>query len=374
MAGPSRRVLLIGLDGLPFDAVSPERMPRLWRLGADGGRAVNGGTTGLPATTYPSFGSLLTGMTPERHGVRTTARRDGAVPGWAGGTSVVGPTLVGACLAGGVNAWVVIGDQNLWDVLSFGNTPGWPGSPTLPPGTPRDPHGYAADMAVTEAALECLADWRSGFAFIHYNAANSVGHDTGPDSAESTASHQRLDQELGRLFDALIADWQHTLVMVMSDHDMQARSPLPAIDMQSMVELADQIEDVIGDGGAGWLLLRPGADAFSVAQAALRVDGVVLAEPSADGRRVLVGCADGRVLAGDEHPGGIHGGPGTARTHAIIGGGASEVKLLSTTFEVRTPRQMDVAPTIASLLGVALPTAQGANMLMLLPGAAGTRT
>jgi hypothetical protein len=364
-------VLLIGLDGLSFEAVSPDRMPRLWQLGADGGRAPDGGRTGLPATTYPSFATLLTGSTVETHGVRTTARRDGAVPGWAGDLSTQVPTLVDACREAAVDSWCVVGDQNLWDVLKLGDVPGWPGSSTVPVGTALDPHGYADDSAVTAAALTFIREWHRGFAFVHYNASDSFGHDSGPASAESVAAHRRLDMELGRLFDALSPGWASTLLVVVSDHDMQARSPEPEIDLSAAVWARHWLEDLIGDGGAGWVLVARGHNPNDAAERLASLDGVRCATVIPGTRRVLIACDDGRVLAGDSHTGGIHGGPGTQRTHALIGGGAAIVNVLAESIERRPPNQSDWAPTLASLLGVSLPAAEGLDLLAGLPAPAG---
>src|SRR5439155_784729 len=96
---PVTRVLLLGIDGCPIHLFSRDVMPRIWALSDAGGRSADGRAP-LPSSTYPCFSSILTGCHPARHGVRTTASRPGAVPGWAGQPRVVVPTLFDVCHAG----------------------------------------------------------------------------------------------------------------------------------------------------------------------------------------------------------------------------------------------------------------------------------
>jgi hypothetical protein len=62
-------------------------------------------------------------------------------------------------------------------------------------------------------------------------------------------------------------------------------------------------------------------------------------------------------------PGGFHGGPATARTIAIVGGGHPAARAVGQAIERSAPRLIDWAPTLAPLLGVNLTSADGIDLL-----------
>src|SRR5437763_1437554 len=62
------RVVLISLDGLRPDAVTPTNMPTVARLAKEGAATANAQTV-LPSLTLPAHTSMLTGLVPDRHGI-----------------------------------------------------------------------------------------------------------------------------------------------------------------------------------------------------------------------------------------------------------------------------------------------------------------
>jgi hypothetical protein len=60
---------------------------------------------------------------------------------------------------------------------------------------------------------------------------------------------------------------------------------------------------------------------------------------------------------------GIHGSVATARTMAIVGGGHPAVPEIAASIRERLPRLRDWAPTLACLMNVALPHAEGLDLL-----------
>jgi hypothetical protein len=75
---------------------------------------------------------------------------------------------------------------------------------------------------------------------------------------------------------------------------------------------------------------------------------------------LLLLAAPGRVFAAPWVPaGGVHGSTATARTLAIVGGGHPVVPGIAAWIEERPPRLQDWAPTLAGLLGIELPDADG---------------
>jgi hypothetical protein len=59
----------------------------------------------------------------------------------------------------------------------------------------------------------------------------------------------------------------------------------------------------------------------------------------------------------------IHGGPGTRGTLAIVGGGHPAMPRLAHAIMERPPGLRDWAVTIAGLLGVVMPAADGQDLL-----------
>ncbi len=379
LPGLRARVLLIGLDGFPARWVTPALAPNLLTLAATGGgTAPEGGRAALPSTTYPGFASLLTARLPASHGVRTTVHRLGAVPGWAGRRSVGAaagvPTLFDACRAAGLRTAAVLGDHKLHAVLRTGGVADlrWPAGGRPGADVARDAHGYPANAAVRTPALAAVVDPTFDFVFVHLNEADTLGHDLGPDAAATLAGYRATDALVGELIDAIRAApglWARTVVVVASDHDMDARRDATFVRLRDDPAVAALSRDEIGDGGAA--LLRPGRgiDPRELAPLVGANEAVESVEVQPDG--VLVaGARPGRAFTPNRHPlpgtfGGVHGGPATVRTVAVVGGGHPATVAIGARVAdpARPPRLVDLAATIADLLDVRLPDGDGVALL-----------
>src|ERR1035437_8852543 len=140
----------------------------------------------VPSTTYPGFTSLLTGAGQWKTGVRTTAQRSGAVPGWAGMDRTVLPTIVHAAREAGLTTAVVMGNQKLEKVLRLDDLDRvWPSGAVVPAGTEIDRHGYPTNAAVRPHLLEAAGDPAVDLLFAHLNETDTLGHDLGPSSPET---------------------------------------------------------------------------------------------------------------------------------------------------------------------------------------------
>jgi len=358
------RVILLAFDGFPLRAFGKSLTPNLWQLGLEGGFSPDGGTTSLPSTTYPSFASLLTGGSQSRTGVRTTAQQLGAVPGWAGGNRSRVPTIVHAALEAGLNAAVAMGDQKLQQVLLL-DTIGraWPPAALLPDATEVDSHGYRTNAAVRPHALQAAADSDLDLLFIHFNETDTLGHDLGPSSDATLACVRAADQIVGELIAAVGPDWDRTVIAVVSDHDMVRRLPYPAIDPMASHACAGLVDEWIADGCAAWLHLTDGVDAHMAISRLAALDGVESwrwREPNV----LLLLAAPGRTFAAPWIPvSGIHGSTATARTLAIVGGGHPAVAEIAGAISARPPRLRDWAPTLAGVLNIDLPDAEGIDLV-----------
>lgn len=362
---PNRsRVVLIGLDGFPLRLFDPAVTPNLWRLAHAGGSAPGGGRSGQPSTTYPGFASLLTGLRPASSGIRTTAHRPGAVPGWAGADRLTAPTILHLAREAGLDCAAVFGDHRLMRVLAADEIlEAWPPGGEIPDGTPVDAHGYAADGAVARRLVESAAVSDNALVFGHLNETDTAGHDHGPQAPETIAAAAAADAILGDVVAALERDWARTLVVVTSDHDMAARLPYPEIDPTAGHEAAGLAADWIADGAAAWVRLSPGADPHLAIKVLSSLDGVE-GWRWRDPDRLLLLASPGRVFASAGVPrAGIHGSISTARTLAIVGGGHPAVAALGREIARRPPKLQDWAPTIASVLRIDMPTSDGRDLL-----------
>ncbi len=358
------RIVLLAFDGFPLDLFRPAMTPRLWQLGQDGGIAPQGGRTGLPSTTYPGFTSLLTGAGQWSHGVRTTAQRPGAVPGWAGANRTAVPTIMHAARDVGLRTAVVMGDHQLQRVMVLDDfDTAWPPAGIVPDGTELDAHGYPTNAALRSHLLEAASDPSVDLLFVHLNETDTLGHDLGPNAPATARCVRSADALVGELLDALAPDWERTVVAVTSDHDMVLRLPFPTIDPMASRDCAGLADDWIADGCAAWLRLTPGADPHMAIDRFSAMHGVAAwrwHEPNI----LLLLAAPGRIFAQPYVPiTGIHGSLDTARTLAIVGGGHPAVDELGARIRDVAPRLRDWAPTLARILEIELPDAEGTDLL-----------
>ena len=358
------RIVLLAFDGFPLHAFRRTTTPNLWRLGQEGGYAPEGGRSGLPSTTYPDFTGLLTGMSQRHTGIRTTAQRPGAVPGWAGRDRTIATTLVHAAAAVGLQSAVVMGDHKLQRVLRLDEIDrAWPPAGIVPEGTELDAHGYPPNAAIRPFSLETAGDRDLDLLFVQFNETDTLGHDLGPTAAATLDCVRAADVIVGEMREALEPDWDRTVIAVVSDHDMVRRLPFPAIDPTASRDCAGLVDDWIADGCAAWLRLTSGVDAHMAINRFSALEGVETwrwREPDA----LLLLAAPGRVFASPSVPiSGIHGSLSTARTLAIVGGGHPAVADIAAGIADRSPRLVDWAPTLAGILNVDLPDADGFDLL-----------
>ena len=354
------RVVLLGLDGFPHRAIRADLTPRMWDLAQRGGRAPAGGTTDLPSSTDPGFCSLLTGCKPATHGVRTTSWRYARLPGWVGVETPRVPAIFDACRAAGVRTAAMVADDRA--LLCTGSADRrWPPGGVIPHGIPLDAHGYPMNAAVHPHLMNAITDDSLGLVFGHLNEADTIGHDQGPESEAAQACYRETDRLVGELLDALVGRWADTIVVIVSDHDMQSRTALAPID--PMTSEADGRWDAyVPDGGAALVHLLPGVDPQRAADALLRIDGVETCEIANDSL-AIVGAKPGRIFAAPRYSaGGFHGAPVTARTVALVGGGHEAVKPIADAIQRTRPHLADWAPTLAPLLGIDLGRVDGLNL------------
>lgn len=239
-------VLLISIDGLlPEAYLYPDRLglavPNLRELKARGAWA-QGAVSVMPSITFPAHTTIITGVSPSRHGVLSNEVFD--PEGKLGGgwnwyaSDVQVPTLFDRVRAQGLKSAAVTWpatagapiDLNLPDMYPVANLREAKNlvslarvgataallDEVLPP--PQSLVRLRDDTRV-RVALRFLKEQPHLMA-VHFLELDDAQHAYGPRSPQALAMIERLDTHLGTLFAELRAQgrWDETTVVLVSDH------------------------------------------------------------------------------------------------------------------------------------------------------------
>ena len=240
-------LLLISIDGLrPGDVAQADarglKIPTLRKLAAEGAHA--SGVVGvLPSLTYPSHTTLITGASPARHGISNNLTFDPKginQIGWYWyAEDIRVPTLWDAARKAGLKTlnvhWPVsVGapvDANIPQIWRTGHeddrkllralaTPGLvDGAPGAIAAFPQGiDESVDADAARSDAAATLIGRLKPGFTTVYLAGLDHVEHEHGPDSTEARAALERIDSMIARLTSAAVAADPDTVVALVSDH------------------------------------------------------------------------------------------------------------------------------------------------------------
>lgn len=202
------RMLVISVDGLRPDLMLRAKAPHLRGLMETGAFTVYAQTTDV-ALTLPSHTSMLTGLTPDRHGVGWNNDRL-KPPGFV----LRVPTLFSLARQAGLTTAMVAGKAKF---SIFGTGPQDAPAPLSWSFVPGD---QVTDAEVAAKALEILAAHRPQVFFVHFPDTDSAGHTTGWGSAEQIAAVEGADARIGQLVAALegLGLRSSTTILVSADH------------------------------------------------------------------------------------------------------------------------------------------------------------
>jgi predicted AlkP superfamily pyrophosphatase or phosphodiesterase len=237
-----RRVIVISLDGFPAYALKDPRLPAPnLRALIEHGAVAEGMTTVNPTVTWPNHTSMVTGVGPDGHQVLFNGKIMFHGPGRAVTLNespnedevVKAPTVYDlAAKAGLVTAQVAwpaaIGARSIrW---SFDEKP--------------DPDGEIArelvargacteeqlrhfggsdawrDELYTQAAIDILERHRPDLLFLHLSASDMLQHEHGPRSSVADLAYAFEDDRVGQIVDALrkLGLLEDTAILIVSDH------------------------------------------------------------------------------------------------------------------------------------------------------------
>lgn len=252
--------ILVGIDGFRSDYLDRNQTPTLARLARDGVRASM--RPSFPSVTFPNHYTLVTGLTPDRHGVINNRMEDPARPG-------VVFTLQDRAVArdpiwwsDAAPIWVSAESQGVRTGTMF-----WPGSEYEIRGQ-RPSNFRVFDQSLPSfARVDVLLSWldlpeaeRPRLFTLYFDLADTAGHRYGPDALETNAASAEVDAALARLLDGLRArgyEGRANLIIV-ADHGMAPLQPDAIIDLDASVSA--QQARVIWDGPFAGLSPLPGQE------------------------------------------------------------------------------------------------------------------
>jgi predicted AlkP superfamily pyrophosphatase or phosphodiesterase len=413
-----RTLVVISIDGLRYDYLDDRvhALPNLRRLRDEGARARS--VHGVwPSATYPAHATLVTGVLPARHGIVNNVvfdpfgKNDGGWYWYASDLRV--PALWDVATDAGIEVgnatWPVtvgarirynlpqfwraknVEDEKLLSVLS---TPGLfaeVARAAKAPGEHRD------DRARTDAGLFLLKAKRPGLTFVYLTDLDNVQHEHGPMSKEAWTTLERIDGFVGELVGAAAASLPHVAVAIVSDHgfvpvDTEVR-PNVALRGEGLLEAyskseGGRTEDVLRSyeavswkaGGSAAIMGRHGREEPT----ASRVK-TLFTQLAADPQNRIASVLDGaRVESEGGFPGAIvvlQAASGATFSNRFdspmvvpskykgMHGHSPDMPEMGASFvlwgdgvrggDLGNVAMIDVAPTLAALLGLSLPSADG---------------
>lgn len=421
---PGVPVVLISIDGLKPDYVLDAdkhglKIPNLRRLVSEGAHA--SGVTGvLPTVTYPSHTTMVTGVAPSKHGVIANSPFDPFsknLNGWYWyAEDIKSPTLWDACAnarmpTSSVDWPVTVGANINFNIVQYWraenaedrkliralSTPGLFTEAESALGSYTDGNDYSVAADVRRAAFNVylLEKKKPRFHLSYFGSLDEEEHKTGPYSAQTFAVLEQLDAVIGQVRAAAKKiGGGRAIICVVSDHGFKLTDKEvnvnSALREAGLIELNEQGRVKswrafawYGGGSAG-IMLRDEKD-----DEARKIAGDVLnrlANDASSGVAKVADRAAARVLGGFPDAafvvtlkagfrlGSKLQGPVTV---AVRPGGthgyAPDVQEMNSSFFIAGPGvaagrdlgqidMRDIAPTLAALLGVPLPSAEGRRL------------
>jgi predicted AlkP superfamily pyrophosphatase or phosphodiesterase len=212
-SGPA--LLLISIDGLGLDMLSPTATPNLLHLADQGVMAAL--RPAYPSTTFPNHFTMITGLRPARHGIVGNVFLDGARGVFRsreeksvrdGGWLREGEPVWNAVEREGGKSAVIhyVGAGTVFN----GVRPSYP----VPFNSTRQP------SEITDLIIKYTRKGGVGAPTLvigYYSIVDRMSHRFGPDSPQAQDALQLVDNEVGRVIKH-IEEMQNTNLVLVSDH------------------------------------------------------------------------------------------------------------------------------------------------------------
>jgi len=202
-------VVIISIDGLRPDRLLLADTPVLHAMVKQGAYTFWAKTTAV-SITLPSHVSMLTGMTPGKHGIEWNSDLPFSVPVYPNY-----PTVFETAKLGGYTTALVTGKSK------FG--------PLTKPGTLdyvfMPEKNLEADALVADEAVKVIHQLKPDLLFVHFPTVDKMGHQFGWGSSEQLAAIGLADVAVGRVLAALAEAGlrESTFIIVTADHGGQGK-------------------------------------------------------------------------------------------------------------------------------------------------------
>lgn len=216
----SPRVVLISLDGFRADYIFRTEAKNLRALAARGVRAERM-IPAFPSKTFPNHYTIVTGLTPEHHGIVANAMRDPVLGLF---TTRDRAAQRDSSWWSGEPIWITAEKQGRRAAALF-----WPGSEAPIQGrraswwTPYE-HERPNDTRVRQVLqwLALPADSAPALIATYFSDTDDDGHTYGPDSPENARAIARVDSAIGAIVDGIAALGltEQVNVVIVADHGM----------------------------------------------------------------------------------------------------------------------------------------------------------
>lgn len=377
-------VVVLSLDGVRADYPDRGELPAFARLAREGARAEKL-VPPFPPITFPSHVTLATGAPVDRHGIVANDFVDRARGRFHFAND--------ASWQEAEPIWVAAERQGVRSAVFF-----WVGSDGPWRGTSASLYERPFDSEVPEAKkvdrilswLDLPAEQRPHLVLSWWHGADAPGHRYGPESAAVAAAMAEQDAQLLRLLAGIDARgrWADTTLLVVSDHGMAEVGE--GVGLEAALDARGIGAEVLASGGIATIHLEDPAKRDEARAVLAAVPGVEAFASDALPAQWRYGPADrlgdlvavtspprafrektlDRVAASLGRRTGAHGydpnRPDMGGIFFAVGRGVSPGAKLGVV------SSLDVAPTIARLLGIEPPRdAEGRAIGALAPPAEG---
>ncbi len=432
-----RTVILISVDGLAhyyFDDPKAQ-IPTIRQLAAEGARAKTMECS-FPTVTWPNHTTLVTGVTPGKHGVignnyfdRETLKTVPFIPDplFDKVEIVTSPTIYDVAHEAGLKTAGVIWPASRraptldWQVPDVFDQETWEdaSTPSLLEELKAKGIPYERQMEWCKAGTQgkAMRDWMYGsiashvlathkpnVLLLHLVSVDAMEHATGRQSPEAYWACNDSDQRIRQVVEAVEAAGMRdrTTFFICADHgfitytkQIAANNVLREMGLRSGQGLKlEQQAYVLGQGGGAFVYILDEANRDEIAQKLAEkfktVEGVEAVierkdfaamghrDPTDDPREpdLMLSAADGYSFSGSDdgkevisETDGPKGSHGYLHTHPLMGAtcvisGAGVKKGVV----LEKVSNLDVAPTMAALLGLEMPSAEGRVLEEILTG------
>ncbi|PRB18648.1 alkaline phosphatase family protein [Microbacterium sp. MYb62] len=382
-------VVLIALDGLDIDYLDGAAMPHLKALANHGGISESTGV--MTSITNPSWSSIATGAWPASHGnaaywydpvggVAVGQQRDLAVPTIAQAVRDQGGTVLSS-------QWFIVQNHG----VAFGDAAGLY---TQPGGDcarrADDVIAVLEGRPVVSAGVPVQMQGIPDLMAVYCDKLDALGHADGQDAPGMPAAIAEVDAQIGRIVQATkdAGIFGRTAFVVTGDHGMETFTQGLRDELLAAISATGYQPEMLNPGQAP----QPGTDAVIVVggvgslhlvgdaagdpDAAAIIEAAVAAMPgisevydeaeqsamhmSAKYGELVIEPVEGWSLGAAPSDGvsGVHGTSRTARTALVLAGAGVRPHEVAS-----SPRHVDIAPTVAALLGIDAPSGAEGRVL-----------